>query len=85
MTCYVDDFRAPHRRMKMSHLIADSREELLAMADRIGVARRWLQKAGTYREHFDVCEEKRRLAIACGAKAVSYRELGRLIYERRPE
>jgi hypothetical protein len=41
-------------RMKMSHMIADSIKELLAIADTIGLSRRWLQKAGTSREHFDI-------------------------------
>lgn len=44
MTVYVDDVRHPFRRMVMSHMWADSLDELLAMADRIGVARRWLQQ-----------------------------------------
>lgn len=83
MTIYVDDYRAPYRRMKMSHLIADSTDELLAIVDRIGVDRRWLQHPGTHREHFDICEAKRRLAITAGAIEVTYRELGRIIYNRR--
>lgn len=68
MTVYVDDVRHPYRRMVMCHMWADSLEELLAMADRIGVARRWLQeppKASWV--HFDVCLEKKALAISAGA------------------
>lgn len=67
MTVYVDDMRAPFGRMKMCHMIADSTEELLDMADRIGVARRWIQHAGTHHEHFDIATSKRRLAVAAGA------------------
>ena len=44
MTVYVDDMHlspmGQFGRMKMSHMIADSTDELLAMADRIGLARR---------------------------------------------
>ena len=47
MTVYVDNMQASYGRMKMCHMVADSTDELLAMADRIGVARKWLQKAGT--------------------------------------
>jgi hypothetical protein len=32
------------------------------MADKIGVDRKWLQAAGTKREHFDICLSKRALA-----------------------
>lgn len=56
---YVDDGKEPYRGMLMSHLCADSTEELLAMADRIGIPRKWIQCSGTYREHFDVCQSKR--------------------------
>ena len=48
MTVYVDNMQAPFGRMKMCHMVADTSEELLAMADKIGVQRKWLQKAGTH-------------------------------------
>ena len=67
MSVYVDDMRAPFRGMVMCHMTADTQPELLAMARRIGVAVKWLQKAGTSREHFDICLSKRRLAVASGA------------------
>lgn len=83
MTVYVDDMRAPLGRMVMCHMVADSPAELLAMADRIGVARRWLQDAGTCREHFDVCAAKRAAAVAAGAVEISQRELGAMLIARR--
>ena len=82
MAVYVDDMRAPLGRMKMCHMIADSTEELLAMAERIGVARRWLQKAGTPHEHFDIALSKRELAIKAGAQEITRRQLGRILRER---
>lgn len=76
MSVYVDDmFDLPmgrYRRMKMSHMIADTEDELHAMADTIGVARRWHQG-----DHYDVCMSKRKLAIAAGAVPVTLRELAR--------
>ena len=83
MAVYVDDMRAGYRRMKMCHMVADTTAELLSMADKIGVARRWIQHAGTYMEHFDICMSKRRLAIECGAKSVTMREIAMLLKKRR--
>lgn len=83
MTVYVDNMRASYGRMKMCHMIADSTDELLAMADKIGVARRWLQKAGTAHEHFDIALSKRDLAVKAGAVEVSMMDIGRIIRARR--
>ena len=67
MPVYVDNYRAPFDRMMMCHMVADSTEELLSMADTIGVQRKWIQCAGTHREHFDICLSKRAKAMAAGA------------------
>lgn len=79
MTVYVDNMHLSPMgrfgRMKMCHMIADSTDELLAMADRIGVARRWLQKAGSPYEHFDIAMSKRVLAVRFGAVEITMREL----------
>jgi len=72
---YVDDMRAPYRGMVMCHMSADTHQELVEMADRIGVQRKWIQYPGTHREHFDVCESKRALAVMYGAEEVTTREL----------
>lgn len=68
MAVYVDDVRLPYGRMRMCHMWADTLDELLAMADRIGVARRWLQtppKASW--THFDISLGKKALALRHGA------------------
>lgn len=83
MTVYVDTMRARFGRMTMCHMIADSTAELLAMADRIGVQRKWIQNAGTHREHFDIALSKRKLAIEAGAVEVSMMDLGRILRARR--
>lgn len=80
---YVDDMRAQFGRMVMCHMAADSDEELRTMADRIGVARRWHQYPGTWKSHFDICLSKRALAVAAGAKEITWRELGQMLRERR--
>lgn len=76
MTVYVDDMQWPYGRMLMSHLFADSTEELLRMVDRIGVQRKWIQHSGTRREHFDIAQSKRALAIKHGARSVRWRDYG---------
>ena len=73
MSVYVDDMRAPYGRMIMCHMIADTVDELLRMADFIGVRRKWLQTKGRI-THFDVCRAKKRLAIEAGAIELDRRE-----------
>ena len=51
----------------MCHMMADTTAELLDMANRIGVQAKWIQEAGTYREHFDICKNKRVTALKLGA------------------
>lgn len=68
MTVYVDDVRHPYGRMVMCHMWADTPDELHAMADRIGVARRWFQhppKASW--EHYDISLSRKMLALCFGA------------------
>lgn len=75
MSVYVDDMRASYGRMVMCHMIADDRAELDAMAARIGVARRWIQKPGTAHEHYDISLRMRARAVAAGAVEITQREL----------
>lgn len=85
MTVYVDDMAATFGRMTMCHMIADSDTELHAMADRIGVARRWHQKPGTPRSHYDIALSKRALAIEAGAVIITQRQCAAMTARRRVE
>lgn len=80
MTVYVDDmYTVPmgqFRRMKMSHMIADTEAELHKMAAAIGVARKWYQG-----DHYDVCMSVRAKAVKLGAKEVEMRELVKILKE----
>jgi Protein of unknown function (DUF4031) len=78
MEVYIDSMNAPYRGMKMCHMMADSTEELLEMADKIGVQRKWLQSKGTPREHFDICQAKKAKALNLGAEQVGFRKIGEL-------
>jgi hypothetical protein len=74
MTVYVDRPIHRFRHMLMCHMLADSPQELHAMADRIGIARKWYQHDAST-PHYDVPEEKRAAAIAAGAVEVDRRGL----------
>ncbi len=82
MTVYVDDFRAPYGRMKMCHMLADTDEELHAMADFIGVARQHHQDTMSG-SHYDISLSKRALAIAAGAVEITVRQAAMMARERR--
>ena len=83
MAVYIDNMNAPFGRMIMCHMVADTKEELLEMVDKIGVARKWIQDEGTYSEHFDVCLSAKKKAIAFGAIEFSMMDFARFC-NRRP-
>jgi hypothetical protein len=83
VSVYVDDMRAGFGRMVMCHMLADSTAELLAMADRIGVQRKWLQSAGTPKEHFDIALSKRALAVKAGAIEIDKHRLVEIVRAKR--
>lgn len=83
MAVYVDDMRAPYGRMIMCHMLADTDDELHAMAARIGVARRWHQKSGTAHSHYDICLSKRAKAVELGAIEIDKRRVADLIKAKR--
>ena len=72
MTVYVDSEKAVYYNMRMSHMIADTPEELHAMAEKIGVKRKWFQDHRI--PHYDVCQNKRVKAIANGAVVIATRK-----------
>lgn len=68
MSVYVDRCRNSYGRMLMCHMIADSLDELHAMADAIGVQRRWFQTAPPASfPHYDIAQSKRAIAMLHGA------------------
>lgn len=78
MSVYVDDARSryiPHhgRPMIMSHMVADTEEELHAMADSIGQCREWFQN-----DHYDVSQTRKMDAIRRGAIEITRREAVRV-------
>jgi len=86
MTCYVDTIRAyPEAGLRYTHfchLLADSRAELHAMADRLGVPRRLFQDH-PWRWHYDLPAHQRPRALELGAREVTIHEVGPLLTKRR--
>lgn len=70
MSVYVDDAVHPWRGQRWAHLMADTLEELHAMAARLGIPRRAFQNK-TSGAHYDITADLRDLAIASGAVAIS--------------
>ena len=83
MSVYVDDMKARYRRMFMCHMMADSHLELFSMACRIGVPCKWIQKRGTYQEHFDICLAMKKRALKLGAIEITQRELVERLKRKR--
>lgn len=79
---YIDSMNASYRGMKMCHMVADTTEELIDMAQKIGVQTKWIQEAGTHQEHFDICLSKKQKALELGAKEITRRELGKILMNR---
>lgn len=83
MSVYVDNERMPYGRMLMCHMLADTEEELRAMATKIGVALCWHQYPGTPKSHFDICLSKRAKAVKLGAVEIERERLVEIIRGKR--
>ena len=81
---YVGDIEYPYRRMLMSHMLADTLQELHEMADSIGIDRKWFQNKEKF-PHYDVCKSMKQKAIQLGAVEMSDRELVRMFLARNCE
>ena len=86
MTCYVDTVREyPHAGLRFTawcHLLADDRDELHAMAGRLGVPRRAFQDHA-WRWHYDLPGPLRPDAVAAGAREIDLHAVGLLLRARR--
>ena len=81
---YVDHARIPYGRMLMSHLMADTPDELREIARKLNIERH-IQHPGTPKEHLDVSQSKRAEAIKMGAASVTGRQLVEIIRSKRSD
>lgn len=70
MAVYVDDAVTWWRGQRWAHLMADTLDELHAMAAAVGLPRRAFQDKPSG-AHYDVTVEMRERALALGAVAIS--------------
>lgn len=88
MAVYVDDMHLTdmgcYRGMRMCHMLATTDEELHAMADHIGVLRRyWQSPRRTSGSHYDIAMSKRALAVRAGAIEITMRQAAIMNMMRR--
>jgi len=82
MTVYVDDLaRYPGKqpacfRLGSCHMMADSLEELHAMAEKIGLRREWFQDH-PFHPHYDLTASRRVAALHAGAVYKSAKDQAR--------
>lgn len=87
MTVYVDPLKDWGWRLGPScHMIADTDEELHAMADAVGMKRSWAQEMGNpnrYMRHYDLVASRRKRAVALGAVEISHRQWAEMMVSER--
>lgn len=86
MTVYVDELQRWPTTIRCfkggsCHLMADSLDELHAMAARLGLRRAWFQPVSS--PHYDLTASKRERALELGAVFVPAREQARRRVEAR--
>ena len=81
---FIDNYNAGFRGMIMCHMMADTEEELDAMAEAVGLRREWKQVHPKRRPHYDICKAKKAKALALGAQEITCHEMVRRFSILRP-
>jgi hypothetical protein len=88
MAVYVDDMNesimGSYKIAQMCHMLADTDDELHAMADKIGLDRRWWQSPDKASgSHYDIPSASRTLAVQHGAIEISMQQAAAMNTRRR--
>lgn len=83
MTVYVDDMDHPFKGMLMSHMIADTDEELHVMADKIGMSRLRWQAPPQHPSHYDINQPMKLLALHYGARQINWIQCSAMTLRRK--
>jgi hypothetical protein len=85
MAVYVDDSRIRWRGLEWSHLLADTTDELHAFAGRLGLELGLFHQrpARPWKDHYDIPEAKRRVAMGHGARPITCREAAEMLRAKR--
>ncbi len=84
---YVDNMalqaRVKNITSKWYHLVSipKNNNELIKFAESIGLKKEWIQKPNKCDSHFDITENKRKLAIQKGAIPITTKELCKKLYK----
>lgn len=82
MAVYIDSANNKFRGMIMSHMIADTLDELHVMAKKIGMKKEWFQEDASF-PHYDVSISRKKDALKLGAIEIERREIVRKMRELR--
>ncbi len=74
MSVYVGPSLYPYGRMIMCHMVADTNDELHAMARKLEMRPIWFQSYAKY-PHYDLSKGKRATAVQLGAIEVDERKI----------
>ena len=81
---YVDHGKYPLGRMIMCHMVADTPGELESARSALGLPAGCTQYPRTWKEHLDISQAKRALAVrTLGAREITGRELVTILRRRR--
>lgn len=84
MSVYVDNYMGfKIRNMKMCHMLSKDLNALHAMADKIGLNKKYFQTGAGVTPHYDICQAKRTLAIKNGATECDRRKVVEIIVHWR--